>query len=348
MPGASSYDRYGLTGNPFRDLASENIDDVELFHVNLQLDDGLRTIKDEVLEKENKALVALVGNHGAGKTERLLLAATEARTRGAFVVYFDITDKTPWILRGLAQEFQKSAKLSGFGKIFSPPTWYRELGKLLKTPEKGYDPIAAGKIIGKALNANAPALLLLNDLHHITSSSDAQGFARTLQEIADVIRPGVLVMFGCYPNFMISLTQNRPPLASRINRTVLLPAITNDEAALLIAKKLLAKRLVENLDPVYPFEREAINQINGVAFGNPRRLLEVADRALEYAIAHRAYRIDTEVVHHAVTSRTAPAAYDEGPGPTSAPPDVMTAVDAEPTGPTVTAGLPAASTARQG
>ena len=85
MPGAS-YERYGLTSNPFRDLASESLDDVEVYHVNLDVDRTLDTIKQEVLEKENRAAVALVGLHGAGKTERLLVAQSEGKERKAFVV----------------------------------------------------------------------------------------------------------------------------------------------------------------------------------------------------------------------------------------------------------------------
>jgi hypothetical protein len=315
MPSKASYDRYGLTGNPFRDLASESVSDVELLHVYLQTDQALRIVKEEVLEKENKALVALVGNHGTGKTERLLLAAAEGRARKAFVVYLDITDKTGWVLRNLATEMQKVAGLGGFAQIFSAPAWYRDLTQLTKIKDKGYDPIAAGKIIGKALNANAPAFLLLNDLHNLRNSTDGVGFLRVLEEVSNVIKPGVLILAGAYPELIVALTKNTPALSSRINRTLILSSFTDDEAALLLAKRLLAKRLIENLDPLYPFDREAVQELNAAAFGNPRRLLELADRALEYAVSHRAYRIDVDVVHSILQPQTTQETYDTIPAP---------------------------------
>ncbi|HEV2316539.1 MAG TPA: AAA family ATPase [Thermoplasmata archaeon] len=323
----ASYERYGLTSNPFRDLSSETLADVEVFHVNLQGDDALRTIKEEVFEKENKAIVAIVGGNGAGKTERLLLAAQEARARNAFTIYFDITAKTAWVLKGLAEEFEKAAKAGGYAKLFSSPAWLRGIHNLQKVKGATYDPSATAKAIATALNDTAPSFLLLNDLHNLSSSAEVDAFTKTLQELADQIKPGVLLMFGCYPVYLTSITRNRPALASRINRTFVLPTLTVDEAGLLLAKKLLAKRLVEDLDPLYPFDREAVAMINESAYGNPRRLLELADRAIEYGVTHRAYRIDAEAVRAALAPKTmaeapapvvAPAAHAEAPAPAPA------------------------------
>ncbi|MCI4340187.1 MAG: ATP-binding protein [Thermoplasmata archaeon] len=323
-----TYDRYGLTSNPFRDLASESISDIEIYHVRTRIDEGLASIKDEVLEKENRALVALVGPLGAGKTQRLLLAAFEARERKAFTVFFEVVPRTVDVLKGLAQEIQKSSTLGGFAKAFASPAWYRDVGALLKLKEPGYDPSKAGKAIARALNENAPAFLLLNDVHNLSSTAEAVAFARALQEIADSIQPGVLVMFGCYPSYLQALAKAHPALGSRINRTFVLPGLTDEEAGLLLAKKLLAKRLVEELDPLFPFERDAIGVLNGAVGGNPRRLLEVADRVLEYAVEHRAYRIDAEVVEAALaTPATAQAIASSSAAP---PRPVSSGAPAEP------------------
>jgi hypothetical protein len=299
----ASYDRYGLTSNPFRELASESLDDVEVYHVNMDVDRSLATIKEEVFDKENRALVALVGLHGAGKTERLLVAQSDAKERKAFCVYFDVTTKMTWVTKGIAQAVDKSAKLGGFQRIFSSPKWLRDVIALEKIKDTNYDPVKAGQALAEALNANAPALLLLNDLHNLSASAELNVFSKMLQELSDTIKPGVLVMFGAFPSFMLQLATDQPPLSSRINRTLLLPRISADEAALLVAKKLLAKRLVEGLDPLYPFNQEAVMRLNQIAVGNPRRLLEMCDVALEYAVAHRAYRIDVEIVRSAILER---------------------------------------------
>jgi hypothetical protein len=300
---AASYERYGLTSNPFRDLASESLSDVELFHVNLDLDRALEAIREEVFSKENRAVVALVGLHGSGKTERLLLTNSEAKARKAFSVYYDVTAKSTWVMKGLADTIVRTANLGGFKQLFSAPKWFREVSALTKIKDKGYDPVRAGRALAEALNANAPAVLLLNDLHNISAAKELDPFTKTLQEMCDVIRPGVLVMFGAFPAFMLQIAREQPPLMGRINRTIVLPRFSADEAALMLAKKLLAKRLVEGLDPLYPFDRDAVVKLNQAAYGNPRRLLELADAALEYAASHRAYRIDEQVLRSALIER---------------------------------------------
>ena len=302
MP-SSSYDRYGLTSNPFRDLSSESLDDIEVYHVNLDIDRLLETIRDEVFSKENRAFVALVGLHGAGKTERLLVARAEAEEHKAFCVYFDITTKTTWVTRGLAEAFRKEAGLGGFQQLFSAPRWFRDLGSLEKSKDKNYDALKAGRTLAAALNANAPSFLLLNDVHNLSNSQEFGLFSKVLQELVDGIKPGVMVMFGSFPSFMLQLATHQAALVSRINRTILLPRLTPEEAALLLAKKLLAKRLVEGLDPLYPFDQEAVFKVNQYAYGNPRRLIELADACMEYAVAHRTYRIDSEVVRSAMIER---------------------------------------------
>ncbi|HYA70644.1 MAG TPA: AAA family ATPase [Thermoplasmata archaeon] len=284
-----------------------------LFHVNQETDQNLRTIKDEVYDRENRAIVAVIGELGAGKTERLRVTAAEAREQHAFCVYFDIAEKTPGVLRGLAQEFRKAAQEFGLIKTFGGPGWVRPIQALEKLKDESYDPSEAGQTIGRALNESAPALLLLNDVHNLIDSREVDAFVKVLQEVADSIKPGVLVIFSCYTSYLAWLTVNHPAFAQRINRKFLLRRFSDDEAALLLAKKLLAKRVVEDLDPTYPFDSEAVSALNSAANGNPRRLLELADLAIEYALAHRAYRVDAEMVRAVI-----PATPDRAPpsGPT--------------------------------
>lgn len=309
MP-ANSYERYGLTGNPFRDLASESLDDVEIFHVNLQIDDALRTIKEEVLEKENRTIVGLIGPLGTGKTERLRLALLEGRQRGATTIYLDVPKTTLQLVQTIATAITASAapKLGGLARTFSPPSWFRDIQSLEKIAPAKFNPGTAGKIVGTALTHVAPTFLLLNDLHNVASKNEAALLAPFLHEVNDSIRAGVLVEFGSYPGYWTAVCQAYPALASRINRTFLLPGLASDEAVLLLAKKLLAKRLVEDLDPIYPFDKEAVAALNDAAGGNPRRLLELADLTIEYAVEHRAYRVDADLVKAAFEARRAATA----------------------------------------
>jgi hypothetical protein len=341
MP-SQTYERYGLTGNPFRDLASEGLEDVGIFHVNQEVDDTLRTIREEVYDKENRALVGITGPLGAGKTERLLLTAAEGRERGAFTVYYDLTSRAQWVLHGLAGEVRKTAELMKLAKTFSYPPWLRAIGAMEKAKDVPYDPREAGRILAAALNDRAPSVLLLNDLHNLAETTEVDVFVEMLQETVDAIRPGVLVMFSAYASYVAWLSAYHPAFATRINRTFLLAGLSDDEAALVLAKKMLAKRVVEDLDPTFPFDPEAVKGLNRAAAGNPRRLLELADLALEYAITHRAYRIDGDVVETILVRRqnppsraerpTAPETQAKGPPATSAVPPTIRRQAAAPGG----------------
>ena len=315
-----SYERYGLTGNPFRDLATESLQDVTLFHVNQETDQSLRTIKDEVYDKENRAVVAVMGELGAGKTERLRVTAAEAREQHAFCVYFDITEKTPAVLRGIGQAFRTSAQEAGLLKTFSAPGWIRPIQAFEKLKDEKYDAGEAGHAIAQALNETAPSMLLLNDVHNMIDSREVDAFVKVLQGAADTIKPGVLVMFSCYTSYMAWLIVNHPAFAQRINRRLVLKRFTDDEAALLIAKKLLAKRIVEDLEPTYPFDPEAISALNVAANGNPRRILEIADLAIEHALAHRAYRVDADIVRLVVAATPEKAPVTSGAAAPLVPP----------------------------
>jgi type II secretory pathway predicted ATPase ExeA len=319
MP-TGSYERYGLTGNPFRELASENLDDVTIYHVNQAADTSLRTIFDEVLDKENRAVVAVTGPQGAGKTQRLLLAAAAAKEHTGFTVYFDVTSQSAWVLQGLVAAFTQAARDAGRVGRLGAPGWLRSLTSIAKAKGGAYDPKEAGRRLGEALNANGPSFLLLNDLHNLADSSEIDVFAKTLEEVTGVIKPGVLLMFTCYASYLAWLTANQPGFASRINRTVPLAGLSDDETRLVLAKKLLAKRIVEDLEPTYPFDREAVQELNRLSRGNPRRLFELADTVLERAVGLRAYQIDGEMVRSAIATRevaapASPPAWQETPTP---------------------------------
>jgi hypothetical protein len=160
-------------------------------------------------------------------------------------------------------------------------------------------------------------------VHNLIDSREVDSFVKVLEEVADTIKPGVLLMFTCYTSYLAWLTVNHAAFAQRINRKFLLRRFSDDEAALLLAKKLLAKRVVEDLDPTYPFDAEAVSALNSAANGNPRRLLELADLAIEYALSHRAYRVDADMVRVIVP---APAGVSSPGAPQIATPPVSSPV----------------------
>jgi hypothetical protein len=299
MAEKSGYERYGLTGNPFRDLSSENLEFVEIFHVNQSIDVDLEQIRVEVEEKENKAIILIIAKLGAGKTERLLLIQNSAIKKKHFCVYRNITPETRWVIQGLAKSMLEEIKKRKVGGI-TQPKWLRDLKRLQKNSEKGYDPEFAGKTISQVLNNNTPAYLLLNDMHGLETTKDMDNFLQTLNIIFDLIGPGVMIIISSDDGFFEELIQSMSSMRSRINRLIYVPNLTNSEAGLMIAKRLLAKRVVAEMQPLYPFTEEAIAVMNSEVQGNPRKMLKLADIIMDYSIKRRVVQINEDTVNQAI------------------------------------------------
>lgn len=289
----NGYERYGLSGNPFRDLSSENLEDVAIYHVMQSIDVDLRTITDETLERENKAVVALMGGLGAGKTERLLLLKKDALARDAFCAIGGVTTETQLMIRGILESMLENAKRKGGSKLFAPK-WTRTIQKINKNILKEYDSESAGHAIAEALNENAPSFLLINDLHRLPETEDMDRFLQTLYVITNEIRPGVLIVLSGDDKYFRGVMASHPTLNERINRKLTIPPLSNQEASLMLAKRLLAKRLVDDLDVLYPFTPEAVAVINAAAGGNPRLLLKLADNLLDNAVKARVVQVDED------------------------------------------------------
>lgn len=287
----SQYDRYGLTGNPFRDLSSEGLDEVELFHVMQSVDRELMALVEEVSEKENKAVAALLGGLGAGKSERLMLIRSKAQGDGLFFCLSNVCAETRWVIKSVAEGILSEGTK---GSAFSSSPWRKELSRVAKTAQKGYDPDAAGRAIASALNANAPAFLALNDLHWLDVGQDTDNFMHALHTVFDEIDRGVMVILTSSESYFETLMMGRDSLKARINAWLRVPPLSDDEAGLMIAKRLLVKRVVEDMQPLYPFSKEAVSIMNATASGNPRELLRVADTVIDHASKKKAIQIDGE------------------------------------------------------
>jgi len=290
----TGYDRYGLSGNPFRDLSSESLENVDIFHVVQELDHEIKIIKDEIFEKENKAAIAILGGYGVGKTERLLLVKNEAKNNGFFSVFKNMSNETRWTIASVVDEmiYDANKKLSFFKRIFSPPKWYKNILKIRKKVTINYDPEEVGHVIVKALNENAPSFLLLNDLHNLSQPADLDNFVQVLHVIADNSEPGVLTMLSSDIGFFENLMVRHPSMNERINRKFIVPSLNNNEAGLMIAKRMLDKRLVDNIEPLYPFTEEAVAIMNYEANGNARKLLKIASIIIDTATQRKMMTID--------------------------------------------------------
>ncbi len=96
------YQRFGLIANPFHDLASESLEEIELFHVPQEEDASFEALKQEVLERQRKALVMIIGPVGAGKTQRLRLTEAQAPKVDAWASLHSLANSPRAPAKGLA------------------------------------------------------------------------------------------------------------------------------------------------------------------------------------------------------------------------------------------------------
>mgnify|MGYP006298323727 CR=1 FL=1 len=263
-------------------------------HINQSIDQNIDVLRNEVFDKKNKAAISIIGKYGAGKTHRLLYMKKQCEKNDVFNVYVEITNETRFLLAGLIDGILEKADLDGFSKFLKPPIWYKEIKGLKKHVKNNYDPIRAGQIIVKALNANAPAVILLNDLHNLKQSIDLDNFVRVLKEIIDHSEPGILVMVSCRLNFYKKFFKKYKGLHERINENIVIPEFKNDEASLLLAKRMLERRMVDNLESLYPFTEETVKVLNERANGNPRNILKLSSFILDQATNSRIMTINEE------------------------------------------------------
>jgi type II secretory pathway predicted ATPase ExeA len=291
MAEKNSYERYGMTGNPFRDLASVTLENIDQFHVNQLIDDDLNEMRRDVTELENKAIIVLLGNLGTGKTERTLIIKEDAEKNNHLCVNRNITNETKWVVKGIADEIIEEIKKAKKASLFAP-SWLKDLKKISKKAETNYDPEEFGQIIARALNENTPSYLILNDFHGLEGSNDVDLFMKTMHSICDSIDKGVMVLITSHCDYFNQLLEKEPSLKTRINRFFTIPPLTDSEASMMLAKRMIVKRVVVEMDPLYPFSEKAIAILNRRAAGNPRELLRLADQVIDYGIKHRSIQIN--------------------------------------------------------
>ena len=295
--GGNPYERYGLTANPFKEVTVDSVADVDIYHVPQDIDDELVFVKEAIVKEENSEVILLTGDEGIGKTQRLLLLVNEARQNNLFHLFMQIHSDMHQVFSQLLDDALEDTGLTFTQRTFTPPTWYQVLSKARKKIKKGYDAELVGDAVATALNENTPSFLLLDDLHLLPQQRTTD-FFHTLRVILERIRPGVLVMLTGEADALASMMQQPPEVDGHVDRGLSIPPLTNNEAQLLIAKRLLGKRLVEGIDPLYPFTGEAVQRLNESTQRNPKVLIRAANKTLEFAAKNREIKADENTVEN--------------------------------------------------
>lgn len=311
------YERFALVSNPFHDLASESLDETEVYHVTQEVDEAFERMKQEVLERTRKAFVLIVGPLGSGKTQRLRVTAGQADAVEAFSLFLNLGEAPPDPVAAIAEGLLDGVRERKLAKGFSPPRWSKDLQAIAKG--KMLNPETAGRTLAESLNALGPSYLLLNDIDALHGEAEAR-ILQTMLAMVSHLREGVLVAVACQRTHFNDLNKRAGPLMSRVNRVLELRGLTNEEAELLLAKRMAGRRLIEDLDPTYPFTPAAIAEINRAGDGSPRRLLQLADLVLDAAVKDRAFQIGPELVQSCLARAGALVENRPVTGPTVARP----------------------------
>lgn len=325
----TGYDRFALPSNPFQDLASESLEEHEVFHVTQEADEDFERMKQDVLDGLSKAFVLLAGPAGAGKTQRLRVTYAQAQQAEAFAVFLNLGESPPEPLAAIASAVVAAVTKRKLARRLGA----RGVARLKSLAKgKAASPETAGRTLAEALGALAPAYVLLNDLDALHGPPRI-ALLDTLLSAVSNMPVGVMVCMTTQPSHVAQFARENEALASRLNRLVALRGLSNQEAELLLAKRMAGKRLVEDLDPLFPFTAPAIAELNGAAGGAPRRLLQLADIVLDGAVKERAFQVGPELVN-AILARAldAPLLAQPAAAEPQVPPPGTSAVD-PPSGP---------------
>jgi len=270
----SPYHRYALMNNPFKFNVRR---DIGLFHVKQETDYEIEDLFYEIIERNRKALLQIIGENGAGKTERLLLLAERAVEEDIRYWYIDAKEKDTF---SVIVEILDALSKSGRKLFIIKPGWLKELKEVKKNivNEKKIDIERLSNAISGALNERSPCFLLLDE-----PANDE--LLLLLKKVFDKTDGGLLIAVA---------TEKELDL---IPEKIELKGFDGREAELFVAKRLLSERTIsEKLDPLYPFTADAVHYVNELVNGNPKKLLKKMANILDAGVARRIGLIDKDFV----------------------------------------------------
>ncbi|NJD53404.1 MAG: hypothetical protein FIB07_11110 [Candidatus Methanoperedens sp.] len=271
----NDYKLYGLNSNPFREISAESIGNVSLLHVSQKIDSELASIVGEV-SGGGKAVVAYAGDLGIGKTERLRWLDDVAAKSGVFHITLSVDqDFTANMNRLFGSGLKQINDKMGFMWRMRMPGYVKEIKKSLKYSKT---PTEYGILASTMLTEQMPSYILLDNIDCADNN-----FTEFLVSLVNNIKAGSLLCFTCNKEALEGIKIANPSFIDRINKIYILDGLADKEAELMAAKRLAVSRSISNMDPIFPFTKEFIYNLNSQVKGNPRALLKYMDDALSKA-----------------------------------------------------------------
>jgi hypothetical protein len=163
----------------------------------------------------------------------------------------------------------------GFMGRLRMPGYMKEIKKSLR--EKT-EPVEHGVLASTMLKEQIPSYILLDNI-----DCGDNNFTDFLVSLVNNLKAGSLFCFTCNKEFFEGIRIANPSFIDRINKLYMLDGLADKEAELLAAKRLAVCRSVPNMDPLFPFTKEFVYNLNSQVNGNPRALLKGMDDALSKA-----------------------------------------------------------------
>jgi ABC-type dipeptide/oligopeptide/nickel transport system ATPase component len=283
MENPPDYERFHLKENPFTQLSSEGIQNIEDIHVSQKVDARIAEAIANVGEGASIALV-LVGDLGTGKTQRLKGIRNVIEDTGGLAIYLKVDSSD--IIRTTADIFDyfvPEETPSGFFDRFRS----KESEEVYVLTIENYDSSELGETLKENMSAYKLSTLLLDELENIMMAPEKELilFFEMLRQFISAMPYGCLFMVGCTPEGFTRMQELFPAFVVRFHYQLHAVALSEKESTELVQKRLELVRESgkESINPVYPFDESAIHLANDMANGNPRILLRILQIVLSSA-----------------------------------------------------------------
>ncbi len=272
MENPPDYSRFHLKTNPFTQLSSEGIKNVEEVHISQRVDSRIAEAIANVMEGASIAM-SLVGDLGTGKTQRLKGIAHVIEDAGGVGAYLKVDSSD--IIRttvDIFKDFVPAESPGFFSFLKSKKDTYR-------LTIENYDSSELGESLRESLGQYALSALLLDEMENIMLAPEKELilFFEMLRQFISAMPPGCLFMTASTPEGFARMQELFPAFVVRFHYHLHSEPLSDTDAEELIRKRLEIQRESgkEPLNPVYPFEESAIQLANDMAKGNPRILLRI-------------------------------------------------------------------------
>lgn len=316
---SSSYEKYGLEKNPFTDLSSEAIRDIERIHVSQEIDSRIADILSDVIGENSGIALALIGQLGSGKTQRLKGVHKLIQESGGMSIYqkIDSNDiiKTTLDIFSYFSEYEEEPeqyveeevipeegiedqqsllqqypeeKLSFFQRIKRFFSREKVTTPIIEQPEdteltrENYNSQDIGNQLIDYLGEYKRSALIIDEMENILSASntDLILFFEFLREFISNMPESCVFIMACTNNAFERIKEINPAFVARLHNELFSEPLTDERAIKLVQKRLEYNRKKSIVNPLYPFEESAIVLANSMSKGNPRDLLKLLHTVL--------------------------------------------------------------------